>query len=141
MKLRTELPLGWRVHAGLVALVVPVLLLIVPLNRLTRFMGSRTLPDGAKHDGLAADWVDNLMHRFRGPWRHTCLRRCAVLYHLLRDEVNHIELCVGVKRVNEGALEAHAWLALNGTPYLEPRVEVQQEFSVIARFPEGAAAR
>jgi hypothetical protein len=141
MKLRTELPLGWRVHAGLVALVVPVLLLVVPLHRLTAFMGRRTLPDGVRHDRLAADWVDNLMHRFRGPWRHTCLRRCAVLYHLLHDEVNHIVLCVGVKRENAGALEAHAWLALNGAPYLEPRGEVQQEFSVIARFPEGAAAQ
>ena len=140
MKLRTDLPLGWRIGAGLKALVIPVLLLIVPLDRLTRWLGrTPDKPREAPPDAAVSDWIDNLLHRLPWPWRHTCLRRSAVLYHLLRRAGRAVQLCVGVKRNDVGALAAHAWLTLDGEPYLESRsngAELHEDFTIIARFPE-----
>jgi hypothetical protein len=141
VKLGGELSFGWRVRAGLTALVIPVLLLFVPLNRLTKWLGrpfgyAKTSPP----DRLVADWIDNLLVRLPWPWRHTCLRRCAVLYHLLRRAGRPVDLCIGVKRNDVGELAAHAWLTLDGALHVEGGKEVESEFSLIARFPETATA-
>lgn len=142
MKLRSDLTLGWRVRAGVTALVIPILLLVVPLDRLTSWLG-RPLAMSSRQpaDDRVAAWIDQLLRRLPWPWRHTCLRRSAVLYHLLRRGGRAIELCVGVRRDEVDALAAHAWLSLDGQPYLEAGSEVPHKFAVIARFPEAAAAQ
>ncbi|MGH7548610.1 MAG: lasso peptide biosynthesis B2 protein [Gemmatimonadales bacterium] len=105
---------------------------------------SRGEPDAApaEADGLddtsLARWVDGLLRRLRGPWRHTCLKRAAVLYHLLRRAGRPVELCIGVRRNGGGALAAHAWLVRDGIPYLEREPVAAQAHTVIARFPERA---
>ena len=142
MKLRTDLTLGWRVRAGVQALIIPILILIVPLDRLTSRLGRPLAHAGPQPpDRRVAAWIDYLLRRLPWPWRHTCLRRSAVLYHLLRRGGRPVELCVGVRRDEGDALAAHAWLTLDGQPYLEPRSEMQHEFAIIARFPEAAAER
>ncbi|MBA2293103.1 MAG: lasso peptide biosynthesis B2 protein [Gemmatimonadales bacterium] len=140
MKLRTDLPLGWRVRAGVTALVIPILLLVVPLDRLTSGLG-RSLARSTHQppDRRIAAWIDHLLRRLPWPWRHTCLRRSAVLYHLLRRGGRAVELCVGVRRDEANALAAHAWLSLDGQPYLESGSEMPHEFAIIARFPEAVA--
>ena len=138
MKLRTELPLSWRVRAGVVSLVLPPLILVVPLDKLTRRLGRRRIGKPAPTDQLAADWIDNLLHRLPPPWKHTCLRRCVVIYHELRRAGREVELCVGVRKDADGNLAAHAWLLLDNAPYLEPSSE-PAEFRIIAKFPEKAA--
>lgn len=133
----TDLTLGWRVRAGITALVIPVLLLVVPLDRLTSRLGRRRTTSPARaSDRRMAAWIDYQLHRLPWPWRHTCLRRSLVLYHLLRIEGRPVELCVGVRRDDADALAAHAWLAVDGQPYLESGSEVSDDFAVIARFPE-----
>ncbi|MEO5824978.1 MAG: lasso peptide biosynthesis B2 protein [Gemmatimonadales bacterium] len=142
MKLRSDLTLGWRVRAGITALVIPILLLVVPLDRLTSWLGrplGRSSPQPS--DGSVAVWIDQLLRRLPWPWRYTCLRRSAVLYHLLRRGGCAVDLCVGVRRDEVDALAAHAWLSLDGHPYLEAGSEVPHEFAVIARFPEAVAAQ
>ncbi len=142
MKPRSDLTLCWRVRAGITALVIPILLLVVPLDRLASWLG-RPLAKSSRQppDGRVAAWIDHLLRRLPWPWRHTCLRRSAVLYHLLRRRGHPVELCVGVRRDEMEALAAHAWLSLDGQPYLEAGSEVPHEFAVIARFPEAAAAQ
>jgi hypothetical protein len=65
--------------------------------------------------------VDRILHRGRGIWRHSCLRRSAVLALLLRRSGYDARVVIGVRRDAAGALEAHAWLACDGRePFLEP---------------------
>lgn len=67
-----------------------------------------------------ARYVDALLTRLPGPWRHTCLRRAVVLAALLRREGMRAEVVIGVKRDAIGAVEAHAWVRCNGLePYLD----------------------
>ncbi len=140
MKLRTDLTLTWRVRAGMSALVIPILILILPLDRVTSRLGRPLARSGPQPpDRRVAAWIDHLLRRLPWPWRHTCLRRSAVLYHLLRRGGRPVELCVGVRRDPGDALAAHAWLTLDGQPYLESGPESQHEFAIIARFPEVAA--
>ena len=128
--------------------MLPPLIHLVPLNRLVPRLGGarpeqKPLPfDPAK----AASGVDAVLRRLPWPWRGTCLKRSVVLYWLVRRVGVPVELQVGVKRTPAGILEAHAWLARDGRPYLEPGVgsgrdELAAEFSVIARFPESAPTR
>ena len=141
MKLRTDLPLGWRLRAGMAALVIPPLVHVVPLHRLAPRLGAhRIAARNGPPDAPAAAWVDSLLERLPGPWRHTCLKRAAVLYHLLRRTGQPVELWIGVRRGDAGALAAHAWLVRDGAPYLERGDEEIRRFSVIARFPEAAGA-
>jgi hypothetical protein len=70
---------------------------------------------------LLAFHVDRLLHRGPWIWRHSCLRRAAVLAFLLRRSGHDARVVIGVRRAEAGALEAHAWLACDGTePFLEP---------------------
>jgi hypothetical protein len=65
--------------------------------------------------------VDRILHRGRGIWRHSCLRRATVLALLLRRSGYDARVVIGVRRNGTGALEAHAWLACDGRePFLEP---------------------
>jgi hypothetical protein len=89
-------------------------------------------------DDVALDyWVRGILARLPGPWRLTCLRRCAVLYHLLRRAGRPVELVIGVRR-DDQTFSAHAWLLRDGVPYLEADPEHATRFAVIARFPETA---
>lgn len=140
MKFRTDLTLGWRVRAGCTALVIPILLLVVPLDRLTSWLGRPLAQSPPRQsDRRMAAWIDHLLRRLPWPWHHTCLRRSVVLYHLLRREGRAVELCVGVRRDELEALAAHAWLSIDEQPYLESGSEMPRKFAIIARFPEAAA--
>ena len=93
-------------------------------------------------DSTAARWVDAVLGRLPWPWRRTCLKRSAVLYHLLRREGVLVELRIGVRRGPAGQLGAHAWLTLNNRDYLEAGPDDGgrlEDLSEIARFPEPRA--
>lgn len=83
---------------------------------------SRTPPGGESvAPTLLAYNVDRILHRMPWIWHHSCLRRAAVLVYLLKRGGHDASVVIGVRRSGEGALEAHAWLACDGTdPYLEP---------------------
>ena len=83
--------------------------------------------------------MNDVLRRLPPPWRYTCLRRGIVMYYLLRHAGRPAQLHIGVRK-SGGALQAHAWLVMNGAPYLEPDREEHAAFQVIASFPQGNAA-
>ena len=139
--LKPELPLGLRARALVTSVVVPPLLSLVSLQRLAGHLGRPGLlgSDPSFDDGALALWVDHLLYRLPGPWRRTCLKRAAVLFHLLRAAGRAVELRIGVRRDDEGRLAAHAWLTREATPYLEPEPDAPGRHSVIAIFPDHSA--
>lgn len=140
-----RLPLGWRLRATAMVLIVPPLLYIVSFSRLAGWLGGSSLrtPASDLDDASLARWVDRLLRNLPVPWRRTCLKRAAVLYYLLRRAGRPVELLIGVHKNGRSPLAAHAWLERGGTPYLEPHTEHPESHTVIARFPEAhpAAAR
>jgi len=134
-------PLGWRLRAALGIAVIPPMVSLVSFSRLgarlDRPSGSAAEPAGFNDEAMAA-WVDGVMRRLPGPWRHTCLKRSAVLFYLLRRAGRAVELCIGVRRDIDGRLAAHAWLTRDGSPYLEHTTE-SMHHTVIARLPNNVA--
>ncbi len=134
-------PLAWRLRAALGMAVIPPLVSMMSFSRLgvrlDRPAGAAVEPAVFDDEALAA-WVDGTMRRLPGPWRHTCLKRSAVLYYLLRRAGRPVELCIGVRRDSDGNLTAHAWLTREGQAYLEHTSESMLH-RVIARLPNDVA--
>jgi hypothetical protein len=134
-----ELALRWRIHAGVTVALVPPALSLISFARMSRWLGGGIPPEAGLpsfEDRAIAEWVDRLLYALPRPWHHSCLKRSAVLYHLLRRDGRAVELCIGVRRDAAGALTAHAWLLWAGLPYLEPSHAAPEAYRVIARFPE-----
>ena len=137
----SPLPLAWRLRAAAGALVIPPLLSLASFSWLGAQIGKlpRSGADTARFDDAAlAEWVDYLLYRLPRPWRHTCLKRSAVLYHLLRRAGRPVQLHIGVRRDEQGKFAAHAWLVRDGLPYLE-RAPAASLHNVIARLPLDAS--
>lgn len=136
------LPLAWRIRATAAVAIVPPLLYFVSFSRLAGWLGGSAdrLPAAGLDDKSLARWVDRLLRNLPGPWKRTCLKRAAVLYHVLRRAGRPVELWIGVHKTGAAALGAHAWLVREGAPYLEPHPEHPQQHTVIARFPDTPSA-
>lgn len=63
----------------------------------------------------------------RGPYRPACLPRSLALWAILRWQGHPAELRLGVRK-KEGALQAHAWVELDGRP-LNDRLGVGERFA------------
>jgi hypothetical protein len=100
---------------------VPFALELLPASRSFAWLGR--IPAGGERvaPNILAFHVDRMLHRGKWIWRHSCLRRAAVLTLLLRRSGHDARVVIGVRRASDGALEAHAWIACDGSePYLEP---------------------
>ncbi len=134
----SPLPIALKLRASISALVIPPLLSLISFSRLCAWLG-RSGPrviTTANDPAELAVWVDDLLYTLPGPWRHTCLKRSAILYYLLRRDGIPVELCIGVRREPDGPLTAHAWLLYAGVPYLERASSPSTTHTMIARFPE-----
>ena len=115
MRLRTKL----EIVTACVA--VPCALEIFSADRSIAWLAR--VPAGGERVAPAqlAFHVDRILHRGKWIWRHSCLRRAAVLAYLLRRGGYDASVVIGVRRRDAGSLEAHAWLACDGRdPFLEP---------------------
>jgi hypothetical protein len=135
------LPVRWRFRAAVLCAVVPPLLEIMSFSKLARWLTSD--PEHPRYDARDLDdqalahWVDGWLFRLPWPWRRTCLRRAAVLYALLRRAGRPTELWIGVRREKPGTpMVAHAWLTLDGAPYVEPDPQHPARHTPIAHFPD-----
>ncbi len=131
-------PLVWRLRALQASLLLPPLVRLVSLGRLSAWLGRIGPPDPGLDDRALAAWVDRLLYAAPPPWRRTCLTRGTVMFHLLRRAGRPVELKIGVRRDGARNLAAHAWLVLHGAPYLEAEDHPSQAFADIATFPERA---
>lgn len=57
-----------------------------------------------------------------GLYRNTCLRQALVVQHWLRRRGLPARLCVGALAQPGGALDAHAWVELDGVALAQPRL-------------------
>lgn len=128
---------AWRLRATVAAVVLPPLVHLMPLDRITRWIGRSSMRSsaGGVDDRALAEWVDRVLDRLPAPWRRTCLKRALVLQYLLGCAGRCTELRVGVRRDENNALAAHAWLARDGVPYLEPVANRVASYQVLTRFP------
>jgi hypothetical protein len=135
-------PIRWKLRAIAAAAVIPPLLELVSLTRFEHFMAAApaSASSAAPDDARCARWVDDALTGMRGPWARTCLRRAAVLFYLLRAAGRRVELCIGVRRDDDGTVLAHAWLLHDGKVYLEPEAtrDIVPQYNVIARLPRSA---
>jgi hypothetical protein len=134
------LALRWRVRVAWLVLVVPPLLHLFPTNRLVAMLGRIGHAPRPDLVALVAE-VDAWQWRLPWPWRSTCLKRATVLYALLRQMGDAVSLRIGVRRGDDGAFLAHAWLMRDGAIYLEPTAGDPSSYAVIAEFPEEAVSR
>ena len=74
--------------------------------------------------------------RLLGPHKDPCVPRSMSIYHALKAEGHNIEFVSGVRR-NNGKLEGHAWVELDGFP-LEAFGDIQasQVFKENFRYPQ-----
>jgi hypothetical protein len=133
--------MAWRVRALAACAVLPPLVSVVSLARISAAAGRLPRgPRGAAPDDTALSaYVEQVLRRLPPPWRYTCLRRGVVLYHLLRRAGRPVALHIGVRKDAAGALAAHAWLVKDDAPYLESDPAHSATFSEIARFPSPEA--
>lgn len=138
----TTLPAAWRLRAAAAALILPAAIRVMSLARLMTWITpdvSKRRPVAPIDDTALARWVSRILAHLPGPWHLSCLNRSVVLYHLLRAAGRRVELCIGVTRVAPGAgLSAHAWLLLDGAPYLEAE-SPSTGLPIVARFPDALA--
>lgn len=140
---------AWQLRAAAAALILPPAIRLTSFARLmtwlTRPLKGKTTV--ALDDKALARWVSRILHRLPEPWHLSCLNRSVVLYHLLRTAGRPVELCIGVTRAGGGVwgvthvggdgphITAHAWLELDGAPYLESDTHFVTRLPVVARFP------
>lgn len=119
-----------------------------------RVVGRRPVPEllarftpplaETRHEGSPerfARYVDWWLRAPCFPVRYNCWTRALVLFELCRLEgIADVALLVGI-RIGEGTLDGHAWLARDGTPFLEPpdRPDLS-ELTVLIRHPNDEAA-
>ena len=110
-----------RLELLAVCLLVPSALALLPGDRVFRMIRSTPARRRSTAKPLAlARAVDGVLHALPFVWHWTCLRRAVTLAVLLRRHGLAADVVIGVRRGNDGGLEAHAWLACGGVePYLE----------------------
>lgn len=131
----------WRLRASLAAVVLPPLVHLASLERITDWIEARPHPpepDARVDDAALAEWVDRVLTRLPPPWRRTCLKRALVLHYLLQRAGRPATLVIGVRRDEHDALAAHAWLARAGTPYLESGADQVASYQVLTAFPSSS---
>ena len=134
---------AWRLQATAAAIVLAPLVHVVPLNRLVRWATIGTAgrsSHGGVDDVALAEWVDRVLGRLPWPWRRTCLKRGIAIYALLARAGRPAELQVGVRRGDDGALAAHAWLTREGVPVLERNLGELDRLRVIDTCAPGRMA-
>lgn len=88
-----------------------------------------------KTEELAPGEVARLVDAAASALRVRCLPRSLVLWHFVRDRSRSVEVRLGVSKLGDGSLYAHAWLEFDGLP-LNERADVFERYAVLPPLPE-----
>jgi len=113
--------------------ILPFLLRRYGLDALLR----KTTPRNADSDvdsEKATVFVNWWLGRNFLMFKPTCLNRCLTLYKFQRECGRPMRIHYGVKQKNEGGLEGHSWLSLDGKP-LSPEGDTAMEFNETFSYP------
>jgi hypothetical protein len=117
-------------RALIVSVALRFALVVLPFDFIRRMVAST-------HGGGLAVSVETIMWVMRVVRRRMpsirCLARSFAAQHLLLRSGYPAELKIGVKRLSDGALHAHAWIECEGKTLLD-EVEALSQFSVFPSF-------
>ena len=122
-------------QAGLAVAVIRFLVRVAPLPRVLRYLHSECIShsrDRASLEALAY-YTDRWLTLFPANAKGNCFPRSLTLYRFARRLGFPVSFLCGVRRAGPN-LEGHAWLMLNGVPFLEPTTH-WTEFAVSYTFP------
>lgn len=126
--------LGVRVVALLA--ILPLALWALPVARVVAWLTPRSTPS-ARDDTLLADavrWVDALVDRRPFHFWGHCVRRSLTLYYAATRAGYPVTIALGVRREGESVI-GHAWLELDGAPFLEKGNAPDKHYTVMRRLP------
>ena len=136
-KLR-RVPRSVWLHGRIAAflMVFPVLVRTFPIQRVVDVLTPRPTqvrPTRPRPDVERVQWAVDRLY-MRRPLRSygPCLRRTLTLYYFVTRLGYPVKVALGAY-VRDGQLQAHAWLTLDGQPFLE-RGTVEQ-YAVMAEWP------
>ena len=92
--------------------------------------------------GKVSKYTDFILGRNWWIYRMNCLKRALVIYGILRHYHINVQFCMGVRRsplveANDPAasLQGHAWLKINGKPFLEDGRSMTNTYVPVFSFP------
>ncbi len=132
---RVDLLLLMRIPALLVALNVA--LALVKVRVLVRWLTPATLPPRVDLSRVqqAVRQVDGLLRRTPPLFFGHCLLRSLTLYYLCTRLGYPVQIAFGVRPKAGGGMDAHGWLVLEGSAFME-RAGVDRHFMPVWTLPE-----
>lgn len=106
------------------------------LDDLERAENKTDRPASAKEEDLARlakarKAADFFLRRLMG-YRTPCLPRALVLYRWCVSNAIAAEIAIGVRK-DEGILKGHAWIILQGRPFMEDEAEIWRYRIMLSR--------
>lgn len=87
-------------------------------------------------------YTDFILRRNWWIYRMNCLKRALVIFKFLRLYGIDVQICMGVKKDHssppagpEKHLQGHAWLMVNGKPFLEDSRSMATTYTPVFSFP------
>ena len=125
---------GLFLRAIVLLAMIGIGLRLVSFRRIQGLLGSvnvaagKTLsPVDAATRACETAWIVAVAAR-HGPYRANCLPTSLVLRRLLLRQGIQADLRVGVRKADDGRLDAHAWIEHAGQPLID-RSDVHQRFA------------
>ena len=102
--------------------------------------GERRGPANDARLRKAVRYVDAICSRLPYLSLDACMPRSLTLYRIARESGVEVAWNCGVRKTAEGRLEGHAWLTLDGAPYLELDDRAKRYTVTFQHPPTGAAS-
>lgn len=112
-----------------------------PLDRLTRSMHAQSRAASPDHDRMhrVRRFTDALCWKLPYLTDKRCLPRSLALYHFATRFGFPVRLHCGVRKAAGNTLDGHAWLSLDGEPFMETD-DRANAYTITLTYPDDADA-
>jgi hypothetical protein len=119
------------------AFLLPFLKRMLPLKKLAPMMwlAPRDSKDQNMDQKIAT--VVRWIYIFIFPNETSCIERSLLLYRFLSRCKKDPRLITGMKRTEQGVWKGHAWIELDGKPFAESAMHIQDFRPLISFGPQG----